>query len=495
MTSEKVFKLEIKKSNVDYDVIIIGSGAAGLAAAVAAREAGAEEVLVAEAQTEVGGSSRLSSGVVMGSRSRLQRDEGIEDSPEEFLHDYLNINNHNVSQRAVETLVHRSGETIDWLEDQGVEFATPLVYAGTELKKRGHKIRAGGQAAIDVLHQRCLDLGVDIALGQRVERLLLEDGRVVGVSANGEKARSAAVVVASGGFGANAEKVAEHFPSAWFDGWSWYIGSEGSQGDALEFGEAVGAQFTGHNHGFRLLVAQNPFRIFDAFQPGWAVLLDENGHRYVDESLPYGVLDARTRHVGNRAFVVFDENAIRPAPELVEQYRNPYRQNWPGVEFQPRTLVADVVDDLVARGAVLRGSSLSELFRLAGIPEGAASAEIERYNEFANTGEDRDLGKPSRFLKPITTAPFYVAEMKPAAIGGTGYGLRVDQDSQVLGDGGPVPGLYAAGECTGGVMGPAYVGSGNSLARGFTMGRIAGENAAKVATQDLHQKLSSPGYR
>lgn len=216
------------------------------------------------------------------------------------------------------------------------------------------------------------------------------------------------------------------------------------------------------------------------------MLLDGSGRRYVDESRPYGVLDARTRRVGDRVFVVFDENAIRPGPELVEQYRNPYRQNWPGVVFEPRTLVADIVDDLVTRGTILRALSVSELFRLADIPEGAASAEIIRYNEFARTGEDRDHGKPSRFLKPVSTAPFYIAELRPAAVVATAYGLRIDQSAQVLGDSAPIPGLYAAGECTGGVMGAEYVGSGNSLANSFTMGRVAGENAAKAATRDGH---------
>lgn len=469
--------------NFDVDVVVIGSGAAGLSAAVAAREAGAERVLIAESQPRVGGSSRLSSGVVMGSGSRLQREEGIEDSAEEFLHDYLFINHFDVSMGAVETLVRRSGETINWLEDHGLEFATPLIYAGAELKKRGHLLKGGGEAAVDALSGRCRELGVDIALGQRVDSLLLEEGRIVGVAAGGEDIRSAAVVVASGGFGANPELVAAHFPSASYEDWSWYIGADGAQGDALELGAAVGAQFTGHDHGLRTLAPKNPLRILEAFQPGWAVLLDSSGRRYVDESRPYGVLDARTRHVGDRVFVVFDENAIRPALELVEQYRNPYRQNWPGVEFAPQTLVADIVDDLVDRGTILRGSSLPELLRLAGVPEEAATAEIERYNGFAVDGEDRDHGKPPRFLQPVTTGPFYVAEMRPAVVNVTAYGLRIDGDAQVLGQAGVIPGLYAAGECTGGVFGAAYVGSGNSLANCFTMGRVAGESAAQSAIE------------
>ncbi|WP_167045118.1 FAD-dependent oxidoreductase [Salinibacterium sp. ZJ454] len=470
-----------RAEDFDVDVVVIGSGAAGLSAALAAREAGAERVLIAESQPEVGGSSWLSSGVVMASGSRLQLDEGIEDSAEEFLHDYLFINHFDVSMAPVETLVRRSGETIDWLEDHGIEFATPLIYCGAELKKRGHLLSGGGQAAVEALHRHCRDLGVDIALGQRVDGLLLEEGRVVGVAGGGEEIRSAAVVVASGGFGANSELVAAHFPSAWFEDWSWYIGADGSQGDAIKLGAAVGAQFTGQDHGLRTLAPQNPLRILEAFQPGWAVLLDSGGRRYVDESRPYGVLDARTRGVGDRAFVVFDENAIRPAPERAEQYRNPYRQNWPGVEFVPQTLVADIVDDLVDRGAIHRGSSLPDLLRLAGVPERTAAAEIERYNEFAVTGEDRDQGKPSQFLMPIATAPFYVAEMRPAVVNVTAYGLRIDGDAQVLGETGAIPGLYAAGECTGGVFGASYVGSGNSLANCFTMGRVAGESAAKAA--------------
>lgn len=252
----------------DVDVAVIGSGAAGLAAAVSAHEAGARRILVAESEKVIGGSSRLSSGVVMASGSQLQRAAGIVDSPEEFLRDYLFLNNFDVSIGPVTTLVQRSGETIDWLIQHGAEFSPSLIYSGAELTKRGHLLTKGGQGAVDVLERRCRALGIDLAVDRRVDRLLVDGDRIAGLAVGGDEIRAGAVVIASGGFGANPDRVAAHFPSASFEGWSWYIGADGARGDALDFAAQAGAETIGHDHGLRTLTPKNPFRILEAFQPG-----------------------------------------------------------------------------------------------------------------------------------------------------------------------------------------------------------------------------------
>ncbi len=468
----------------DVDVLVIGSGAAGLAAAVAAYERGARRLLVAESEGVVGGSSRLSGGVVMGSGSRLQKAAGIEDDVNTFFHDYLVLNHYDVELGPVRTLTRRAGETIDWLEDLGVEFSTSLIYAGVELNKRGHCVRGNGQAIIDALHRRCQEYGIDIALGQRVDRLLVDDGAVVGAAAGDDRICAGASVIATGGFGASPEKVAQFFPSAWYDGWSWYIGADGARGDAIDIGERIGAQITGWDHGLRTLAPNfAPLNLNEAFQPSWAVMLDSGGRRFVDESMPYGIMDARIRAVGNRAFMVFDGAAMRPPAGLADRYRSPYRQNWPDRnEFRPKNYVADLVDDMVAKGRMYQADSIAGLAAAAGLDRQAVVAELARYNRMVAAGEDRDQAKPARFLLPIDTAPFYIAEVRPCTVNWTGYGLRIDSDCQVLHrDGSEIHGLYAAGECTGGVLGPNYCGSGNSLGNSCTMGRVAGETAAAYA--------------
>lgn len=182
---------------------------------------------------------------------------------------------------------------------------------------------------------------------------------------------------------------------------------------------------------------------------------------------------------------MFDDAAIRPPAADAEHYRNPYRQNWPGLpDFAPQTLVADIVDDMVARGTVLRADSLGELAVALELPETALIAEVDRYNAFCAAGVDSDHGKPARFLLPVSTGPFYAAAARPSVVNVTAYGLRIDGEAQVVGgNGSPIPGLFAAGECTGGVFGARYIGSGNSLANCFTIGRVAGESAAAFAAQ------------
>jgi flavocytochrome c len=468
-------------SERDVDVLVIGSGAAGLAAALAAHEHGAGRVLVAESEDVVGGSSRLSGGVVMGSGSRLQKAEGIEDDVDTFLRDYLVLNQYDVEMGPVTSLTRRAGETIDWLEDHGVAFSTSLIFAGVELAKRGHCARGGGQSIIDALQSQCRQKGIDIALGRRVDRLLMEDGVVVGAAVGEDRITASAVVFATGGFGANPEKLAEYFPSVWYEGWSWYIGANGACGDAIDIGEELGAQIIGWDHGLRTLAPNfAPLNLNEAFQPSWAVMLDSGGRRFVDESLPYGVMDARIRAVGDKAFMIFDDAAMRPPAELADRYRSPYRQNWPDRnEFRPKNYVDDLVDDMVAKGRMYRADTIGGLAAVIGLDEQTVVDELARYNRMVAAGEDRDQLKPEKFLLPIDKAPFYAAEVRPCTVNWTGYGLRIDGGGRVLHrNGTEIAGLFAAGECTGGVLGPAYVGSGNSLANSCTMGRVAGEAAA-----------------
>lgn len=468
----------------DVDVLVIGSGAAGLAAAVAAHERGAARVLVAEAQDVVGGSSRLSGGVVMASGSRLQKAAGIIDDPESYLHDYLLYNQYDVERGPVATLTQRSGETMDWLQDLGVPFNAGLIYCGVERVKRGHLVEGGGQGLIDALHSQCRTRGVDIALGQRIRRLILEDGAVTGAAVGDDVITAHAVVVATGGFGADMDKVAEYFPSVHYEGWTWYIGAEGAQGDALDFAGELDLQTVGLDHGLRTIAPQFlPLRLNEAFQPGWSALLTTDGRRFMDESLFYAVVDARLRAIGNRAFMMFDDNAIRPPEqpeELARRYRHPYRQEWPThAPFKPKNYVPDLIDQMVDKGRVHKGESVAEVAAAAGLPVDHVVSEIGRYNRFCAESHDDDHLKPAQFLLPIEKAPIYLVEVRPCTLNWTGYGLRIDAGGRVLQENGrELPGLYAAGECTGGVLGAIYMGSGNSLANSAVMGRVAGEAAA-----------------
>jgi len=468
-------------SEHDVEILVIGSGAAGLAAATAAHDAGCRRILVAEAEGVVGGSSRLSGGVVMASGSGHQRKAGIEDEPSRLFHEYMQLNQWNIEAAAVRRFAEETGRTVDWLVDQGVEFHDELIFGGDETVPRSHLVVGGGQGLIDGLHRQCRERDIDIALGQRVERLVVSAESVVGAAIGEDEITADAVIVATGGFGANPEKIQELFPSAWHEGegWTWYIGAEGSRGDALGFGEQVGAQVLGYDRGLRTL-NPNFWKVNEAVLPGWLVMVDANGHRFIDETAPYGIIDRAVRARGNQAFMVFDDAAIHPPAELADRYASSYKAEWPGHgPFRPRNWNADVVDAMVGQGRIHHADTLEDLATQMGIPARILVGSITRYNAGVAAGHDFDYLKPEKFLMPVSTGPFYAALVRPTIIAFTGTGLRIDSSGRVLHQyGHAIAGLYAAGECTGGIIGDCYMGSGNALANCTTFGRIAGQTAA-----------------
>jgi fumarate reductase flavoprotein subunit len=457
-----------------YDVLVIGSGIAGLSAALSAHEAGAGAVLVAESEGIVGGSSRLSGGIVMGAGTAPQRAVGIEDNGAELFRDYMALNQWKLDAGVVQRFCAETGEALDWLIGLGVEFHQQLVFGGDERVPRCVRAVERGQGIIDVLHRRCRDAGIDIALGRRVDRLLLEGGRVVGAAVGDDEVRAGAVIVATGGFGTNEALLAELYPAALNVGdWRWYIGADGARGDHVGFAAQIGAQLAGHGRGLRLLHA-NFVNVTEPYLPGWTILVDADGRRFVDETAPYGIMDGVLSAHGDRAWVIFDDAGLRPAAGsgVVS-----FKQAIPGREMVSANWNPIMVDEMVTKGRMFRADTIEELAGAAGLPAAHVLGTVERYNEGAVRGVD-DFAKAAKFLQPLATGPFYAAEVRPATLCFTACGLRIDRDAKVLDDDGRViPGLFAAGECTGSVVGERYMGSGNSLGNGLTMGRIAGREA------------------
>jgi fumarate reductase flavoprotein subunit len=444
-------------------------------------------VLIAEGSAEVGGSTRLSGGIVMGSRSGIQHANEIHEVVDDLFHEYRSVMRWDIAAGPVLKFARRSGETIDWLAAHGVPFFERLIFGGEERQPRSHAVEGGGQALVDALYRAAVAREIDVALGQRVDRLLVENGRVVGVAVGADEITAGAVVLATGGFGASPEKLAELFPSAWDPERTWYIGHDGARGDALDLAGAVGAQVTGHDRGLRTLGPGGTF-VNEALLPGWVVLLDPDGHRFADETAPYGILDNAVRAHGNRCVAFIDAAALAPTADLADRYRLAYKQVWPNhPPFRPRHYTPDMIEFMLANKKAFAGDDLAALATEVGLDPVAVSGEIARYNAFADAGSDDDFGKAGKFLLPLRTPPFYAVPLYPIAVNVTGAGLRIDESARVIGaDGQPVPGLFAAGECTGGLFGPLYMGSGNSLGLATGIGRIAGEEAAYEATGERH---------
>lgn len=453
---------------VDYDVIVVGSGAAGLSAAVSAADTGAR-VLVMEADTHVGGSSRLSGGHFYAAGTSVQAAAGEADSPDAMFDHYMTLNQWLVEPAVVRRYCDLSAPTFEWLIAQGVEFPVAGLYAsGVGPSRRGHQPTGGGEAVVQALEARCSQRNVDFVLDARVERLLTADSttEVCGIAVGSDEATSNAVVMAAGGFGANPALLQTHYPDAAAAGnWAWYIGSPMARGDGLLLGQSVGAALDGHNRGL-LLVTPGFSRDLEVALPGWVVLVNQAGRRFTDETAPYTVLAGLIQHQSGPVYAVFDHLALQNAK--------------PGPVSQA-VWVTDALAREIETGTVCQAATLQELARRLGIHAAGLEGTLRGYNQDCADGTDARFFK-QRDLQPIAQPPFYAAEIRPGIICWTGAGLRINADTEVMGeDEMPIPGLYAAGETVGSLHGDRYVGGGGSFGPCIVFGKLAGEIAARYA--------------
>ena len=449
----------------DYDVIIVGSGGAGLAAAIMAHEAGAR-VLVLEADDKVGGSSRLSGGHFYAAGTSIQKESGIADDTPDAMFDYfMTLNQWKVEPGVVRKYCDYATPTFEWLRSLGVVYRPERVYiSGIDAVRRGHPPEGEGLAVVMALDAERQRRGIDVALRTKAERVVTgSGGRVTGVVAGGDEVSAAAVIVASGGFGHNPEFIAKYWPDAAMGGdWTWCISGPMSMGDGITLGEAAGGTVGGENRGL-ILVTPGFARDLEVSVPPWAILVSREGRRFTSETAPYTVLAGLFKRNGGMAYAVFDE-ASRESAAF-------------GPSFNADTLAAKA-----DAGRIVRADSLQDLAAQAKVNAVPFLGTIERYNADCASGRDSAYLKDARHLRPIVRAPFYAVEVRPAIIAWTGTGLRIDADAHVIGrDERPVPGLYAAGETVGTFHGDVYIGGGGSYGPAVTFGRVAGTNAAKEA--------------
>jgi fumarate reductase flavoprotein subunit len=199
----------------------------------------------------------------------------------------------------------------------------------------------------------------------------------------------------------------------------------------------------------------------------WVTLVNPDGRRFIAEDAYHSVLTAAILAQGGLAYALFDEAARASAP--------------------PDPAYGDVLttggtSDPQEPGAVLRAGSIAELAAALGMDPGLLAHTAAAVNGDVRHGVDGVFGKDPALLRPIATPPFYAVAVRPALVAVTGYGLRIDEQARVLDHAdAPIPGLFAAGEATGNVLGELYIGSGNSLTSCFVFGRMAGTHAQESA--------------
>jgi fumarate reductase flavoprotein subunit len=442
--------------------------------------------MIVEAEEFIGGATRQSAGMINAAGTDVQRKLGIEDDPAAFYREYQVINRYEPQPGLVARLAFDGAGTLSWLTELGVEFDDVADHS-VQLVPRSHqpscgKGGAGGQYLVDLLSGRCRERGVEIAVGRRVDRLLHDGSEVTGVGIGDDELSAGAVVVATGGFSANPELIAKYLPTLDRAGDRvFYVGPESSRGDVFAFAEQVGASITGFDRCVTNLhpdIGPGP-RAYDPHTPAWLLMVGPEGTRLFDETAPYGMIIDRVHAVGGRVFGLFDARtrADSGTPEL----QTP-KADYGGSPIIARLWNREGIDRMVAGGGIVEADTLEQLAAELRVPVRAMLASIARYNESAFLGEDRDFRKDPKFLRPIEQPPFYAAELRPAILGLTSCGPQIDKDASVLDeDLQEIPGLFAAGECTGGVIGPVYSDGGNSLANCVVFGRTAGRSAAAFA--------------
>jgi fumarate reductase flavoprotein subunit len=464
----------------DFDVVIVGGGGAGLAAAVMARDAGATCMIV-EADTKLGGATSLSAAVMYAAGTSVQRAAGImNDTPDAMYRYVMTLAGWEANPRIMRILCDQSGPTLEWLISLGVEFPPQyLVCSGVEDVPRGHPSLGAGAGISERLINAAGACGAEYALGTRVDKLLIERGRVVGVSASGVDLRAGAVIVTTGGFGNSPEMIQRLYPTAASHGeWTYavHLAAPYIIGDGIKLGETVGANIVGHDTGL-LLPTSGLGKFIEAFLPPWIMLVNVLGHRFMDESAPYAVSGYLINgQPQRRAFALFDEPTLVEASQDL-RFADPYHSGaaMPTWEYN---LLRRSIDN----GKVARTDTIAELATKIGVDSDTLVASVEQYNSNCDQGRDPLFFKQMDRYFPMRKPPFYAREVRACVIGQTGAGLNIDERAQVLDrHDRPIPGLYAGGEVLGCAVGKRYSGGGMGICNATVFGRIAGQSAAQYA--------------
>ncbi|WP_020501360.1 FAD-dependent oxidoreductase [Sciscionella marina] len=465
----------------DYDLVVIGAGGAGLAAAVSGAQEGLR-VLVLESEDEVGGSTQLSAGMLTASATSVQAGLGVADSPSAMYQHYMDLNQWRVLPGPVKAFCAESGPVLEWLLELGVEIPARqsgnahmpgLTRAGVEDVWRGHVPKDQGYGLVQTLDRARRRLGADLALGSRADDLVVENGAVRGVVVGGERVSAGTVVVACGGLAQDPVLRERFFPDTRIAGENLFVvAAPGSRGDHIGFAERNGLALFGQGWGLLLVTAefQRMHHWQSGFPPVSRIHVDRAGIRCMDEDAPYAVSPGILADNGGFVWAVFDESARTGLP-------NGY------ADWTP-----DRVLEEAEKGVVRRADTLTGLAECIEVPAANLTASVHRFNTLLPAGHDEDFLRHETLaakrvdphLEPIHSGPFYAVRMLPAELVCTHAGLRIDGAARVQDTAGrTVPGLYAAGEAAGGVLGQRYVGGGNSVAHAVVFGYIAGKQAAK----------------
>ena len=447
-------------------LVVVGGGLAGFAAALSAAEAGME-VLLLEKTADTGGSSAMSGGCLAFAGTDLQAAAGIADSADLLRRDLLEVGKGEADPALVDAYVSLQQATYDWLKSHGVVFSPVIEAASGQSVPRVHTVDPADMV-------RCLAAAaqksgkVGVLASTRALRLLRDpvSGRVTGLTAQGPAGEqtitaSAGVILASGGFVQDKALLHRYCPE--YDE-AIFIGGTGNEGDGLRMARALGADmrdmvYIKGTFGKHPIDETNHHACLAVYKG--AIAVNQDGLRFVDESISYKLLgDACMRQPYHMAYQILDRDIMESGDNRVRI-----------LDFERR----------LEEGLFVEADTLEELARLIEIPEAVLLKTVAGYNAAVATGHDELFGRRHLVhkhgaLRPIARGPYY-AYPSTAVVFGTYCGLTVNAGMQVLDVfGEPIQGLLAAGEVVGGLHGAAYM-TGSALGKAAIFGRSAARTA------------------
>ena len=494
-------------STVDADVVVVGAGGAGMTAAITAAAEG-KSVVILESQPMVGGNSVRATGGMNAGKTVYQDENefgesaGVEKTLKTAAEKYAD--NETITALAktvseqwaayqanptgyfdsvelmeldtmiggkgindpelVETLCANSADAIDWLDEHGITLHNVSSFGGASVKRIHRPVNAEGKTVsvgsymIPLLQENCEKADVKMMLDTTATEILTDaNGAAVGVKATGASGETVtvnakAVVLATGGFGANLDMVVKYKPE--LKGFM-TTNAPGIQGQGIEMAQAIGAatvdmdQIQIHP----TVEANTAALITEGLRGDGAILINEEGQRFIDEVGTRDVVSAaEIAQTGSYSWLVVDQ-AMADASSVIQGY--------------------------IKKGYTVTGSTYEELGKAMGVDAAAFAETMEKWNGYVEAKNDPDFGRTS-FANPLNTAPYYAVKVT-AGVHHTMGGLKINANTEVLNEKGEViPGLFAAGEVTGGVHGANRLG-GNAVADFTVFGRIAGAAASDYA--------------
>jgi fumarate reductase flavoprotein subunit len=469
------------------DVVVAGSGATGMAAALTLAQAGAK-VAVFEKQRSLGGTSNFFQGT-FAVESAMQRERYVDYTRDQAFKNTMDYSHWRANPRLVRAIVDESGATISWLQEAGVSFIeatinmpdSPLTY---------HTVKGRGEAVVKALVDQARAKGAQVFPGTPVLALLKEGGRIAGVVVDndGEEVEVAAkaVVIATGGFANNKDWVKKYtgydlgvnlFP----------VGNTGKTGDGLRMAWEAGAAEEGVEtiELFRVAPVGPEFAMGCHLEQAAAqpdLWVTARGERFCDESIgfwdtPVGNAQARFKADGC-TFSLLDDS-------IVDRLTLTGLDKGVGIEYPPGFRLTNLraeIEAALAHGSqeVFVADSLEELAGLIDVAPATLAATVEEYNGSCARGHDGLFAKDRRFLRPLVGPRFYAVRARAVFLGTMG-GIKVTSRLEVVDKkDNVIPGLYAGGFDAGGMYGDSYpIKSSSGLASAFALnsGRIAGKSA------------------